>query len=62
MGDCVEHFTKKSKNTVQMSSPKLSSLCQLSVAVSKASAVDLPWIKPHYWVYREKMEFFKVVN
>ena len=40
----------KSKNTAQMSSPESSSLCQLSVAASKAPVVDLPWVKPHCWV------------
>ena len=50
MGDCVERFTKVEEYSAQMSSPESSSLCQLSVAVSKAPVVDLPWVKPHCWV------------
>ena len=47
----------KSKNTVQMSNPELSSLCQLSIAASKAPVVDkVPLLG------RERIEFFKVVN
>ena len=36
----------KSKNMAQVSNPE-SSLCQLSVAVSKVPVMDLPWVKPH---------------
>ena len=48
----VSNALLKSKNTAQMSRPESSSLCQLSVAASKAPVVDLPWVKPHCWAER----------
>ena len=45
----VSNALLKSKNTVQMSNPELSSLYQLSIAASKAPVVDKVY---HCWVER----------